>query len=68
VSDRHAEEMLTVEETDSWFEYLESCRLARGKIEYTQRYEQIEPWAWARLQQRLRAVRTRRARLKKPAA
>ena len=31
------------------------------------RYAEIEPWAWARLAQRLRAIRARRAKLR-PAA
>jgi hypothetical protein len=32
------------------------------------RYAELEPWAWARLSQRLRAVRARRARLRPAAA
>jgi hypothetical protein len=56
---REAEELLLIEEADAWFEYLESVR---GQSEI--RYLEIEPWAWARLTQRLRAVRTRRAKLK----
>ena len=32
------------------------------------RYQELEPWAWARLTQRLRAVRARRARLRPAAA
>ena len=57
-----AEELLQSEEADAWFEYLESTR---GQNET--RSEELEPWAWARLSQRLRAVRARRARLR-PAA
>ena len=38
-----------IEEADAWFEYL---RPTRGQAEL--RYGQIEPWAWARLSQRLR--------------
>jgi hypothetical protein len=56
---REAEELLLIEEADAWFEYLESVR---GQSEI--RYLEIEPWAWARLTQRLRAVTTRRAKLK----
>jgi hypothetical protein len=56
---REAEELLLIEEADAWFEYLESVR---GQSEI--RYQEVEPWAWARLTQRLRAVRTRRAKLK----
>ena len=57
-----AQELLLIEEADAWFEYLEAIR------EQTEiRYKEVEPWAWARLSQRLRAIRTRRAKLK-PAA
>jgi hypothetical protein len=58
-----AEELLQLEEADAWFEYLESTR---GQNET--RYAEVEPWAWARLSQRLRAVRARRARLRPAAA
>jgi hypothetical protein len=57
-----AEELLLIEEADAWFEYLEATR---GQTE--PRYREVEPWAWARLSQRLRAVRTKRAKLR-PAA
>ena len=60
---RHAEELLMIEEADSWFEYLEATR---GQLEL--RYREIEPWAWARLRQRLRGVKTRRAKLRPAAA
>ena len=53
-----AEELLLIEEADAWFEYLEATR---GQTEI--RYGEVEPWAWARLRQRLRAIRTRRAKL-----
>ena len=58
-----AEELLQLEEADAWFEYLESTR---GQTET--RYGELEPWAWARLSQRLRAVRARRSRLRPAAA
>jgi len=58
-----AEELLQIEEADAWFEYLEATR---GQTET--RYAEVEPWAWARLCQRLRAVRARRARLRPAAA
>jgi hypothetical protein len=58
-----AEELLQIEEADAWFEYLESTR---GQSE--SRYHEVESWAWARLSQRLRAVRGRRSRLKPAAA
>jgi hypothetical protein len=59
----HAEELLMIEEADAWFEYLEATR---GQSE--RRYAEVEPWAFARLSQRLRAVRARRARLRPAAA
>jgi hypothetical protein len=58
-----AEELLQLEEADAWFEYLESTR---GQTQM--RYAELEPWAWARLSQRLRGVRARRARLRPAAA
>ena len=58
-----AEELLQIEEADAWFEYLESTR---GQSET--RYQELEPWAWARLSQRLRAIRTKRQKLKPAAA
>ncbi len=58
-----AEELLHLEEADAWFEYHESTR---GQLET--RYSELEPWAWARLSQRLRGVRARRARLRPAAA
>jgi hypothetical protein len=58
-----AEELLQIEEADAWFEYLEATR-GQG----VNRYAEVEPWAWARLNQRLRAVRARRARLRPAAA
>jgi hypothetical protein len=58
-----AEELLMIEEADAWFEYLEATH---GQQE--PRYKEIEPWAWARLTQRLRAIKARRARLRPAAA
>ena len=55
---REAEELLLIEEADAWFEYLEATR---GQTE--PRYREVEPWAWARLSQRLRAIGARRAKL-----
>jgi hypothetical protein len=55
---QEALELLLIEEADACFEYLESTR---GQSET--RYGEVEPWAWARLAQRLRAIRARRARL-----
>ena len=59
---REAHELLLIEEADAWFEYLAATR---GQTAV--RYKEVEPWAWARLSQRLRAVRTKRAKLR-PAA
>jgi hypothetical protein len=59
---REAHELLLIEEADAWFEYLEATR---GQS--VPRYKEVEPWAWARLSQRLRAIKTRRAKLR-PAA
>jgi hypothetical protein len=58
-----AMELLQIEEADAWFEYLEATR---GQSE--KRYAEVEPWAWARLTQRLRAVGARRERLRPAAA
>ena len=58
-----AEELLQIEEADAWFEYLEATR-----NQTVLRYREVEPWAWARLNQRLRAVRARRAKLRPAAA
>lgn len=52
-------ELLLIEEADAWFEYLEATS---GQSDL--RYAEVEPWAWARLSQRLRAVRARRAKLR----
>jgi hypothetical protein len=51
-------ELLLIEEADAWFEYLEATRGQSAT-----RYGELEPWAWARLSQRLRAIRARRSRL-----
>ena len=56
-------ELLLIEEADAWFEYLEATR-----GETALRYAEIEPWAWARLRQRLRTIRHRRARLRAASA
>ena len=60
---QEAEELLQIEEADAWFEYLEATRNATNV-----RYREVEPWAWARLNQRLKALRTRRAKLRPAAA
>lgn len=55
---REAHELLLIEEADAWFEYADATK---GQL--AARYAEIEPWAWARLQNRLRAIGARRARL-----
>jgi hypothetical protein len=52
-------ELLAIEEADAWFEYLAATR---GQTAV--RYSEVEPWAWARLSQRLRVIRTRRTKLR----
>ena len=56
---REAYELLLIEEADAWFEYLEATRAQSAT-----RYVEVEPWAWARLSQRLRAIRARRSKLR----
>ena len=60
---RDAYELLLIEEADEWFEYLDATR---GQTET--RYPEVEPCAWARLRQRLRAIRTKRTKLRPAAA
>ena len=60
---REAEELLLIEEADAWFEYLEVTR-----AQSVARYREVEPWAWARLQQRMRAIKARKAKLRPAAA
>jgi hypothetical protein len=62
-SKREAHEVLLIEEADAWFEYLAATR-SQSAV----RYQELEPWAWARLSQRLRAIRTKRAKLRPAAA
>lgn len=54
-----ADELLAIETCDAWFEYLEATR---GQL--PGRYDEIEPWAWRRLQSRLTATEARRGVLK----
>jgi hypothetical protein len=63
VDENEAYELLMIEEADAWFEYLEATRGQSAS-----RYQEVEPWAWSRLTQRLRAIRARRARLRPAAA
>ncbi len=59
-----ADEALAIEEADAWFEYLEAIRSHSAN----ERYDEVEPWAWARLSQRLRIVEVERGRLRPAAA
>jgi hypothetical protein len=52
------DEALAIEEADAWFEYLEVTRAQA----VSGRYTEVEPWAWARLSQRLKVVERKRAR------
>lgn len=56
------DELLDVERTDAWQRYLDAIR-GQSSV----RYEEVEPWAWSRLQQRLRAIAARERVLKTPA-
>ena len=58
------EEALLIEEADAWFEYLEATQAESE----TGRYDEVEPWAWARLNQRLRLVERKRTGLRPAAA
>jgi hypothetical protein len=58
------QEALLIEEADAWFEYLEATQAEVA----TGRYDEVEPWAWARLNQRLRAVERKREGLRPAAA
>jgi hypothetical protein len=53
-----ARELLDIERADAWYQYLEATR-GHGPP----RYLEIEPWAWARLQQRVKAIRARERKL-----
>lgn len=54
-----ARRLLDVEESRAWRDYLLDA--TRDLAEF--RYEEIEPWAWARLQRALVQIGGRRARL-----
>jgi hypothetical protein len=55
-------ELLTVEECDAWYEYLASTQ-----EQHDQRYDEVEPWAWNKLQTKVRAIDVRRRHLGAPA-
>jgi hypothetical protein len=63
--DEHdSREELAIEEADAWFEYLEATQAEIA----TGRYDEVEPWAWARLKQRLRTVERKRSKVRPAAA
>jgi hypothetical protein len=47
--DRSAAKRTETETIAAWRQYLKTCRRAAS-------YESVEPYAWARLQERLRAI------------
>lgn len=53
-----AAELLRLERADAWFEYLEATKEKTGPS-----YAEVEPWAYARLTQRLRAIKARTKKL-----
>jgi hypothetical protein len=57
--ERTPQELLAQAEEEAWREYLEATRGQAGS-----RYAEVESWAWARLEQRLRAIGARRAKLR----
>jgi len=62
-AETHAKALLRSEELSAWHEYLTATR-----HQPEARYDEVEPWAWARLRARLRAVTARRHRLARTAA
>ena len=50
---------VATDEAAVWGEYLDSCRQAVTDGSHI-RYDEVEPWAWNRLQAKLRAIRARR--------
>ena len=61
---RGVDDALLIEEADAWFEYLEAVRTHAT----SGRYDEVEPWAWVRLSQRLERVAAERSRLNRAAA
>lgn len=54
------DELLAVEIRDAWWQYLSATQGQLGP-----RYSEIEPWAWNRLQAKLRTIEARRRTLKR---
>lgn len=57
-----AQARLATEEAQAWSEYLEATQSVDGD------YTEVEPWAWARLRQRLQSIDARRGRIAGDAA
>lgn len=55
VANPRAGDVLDAEAREAWREYL---TITQGTLE--PRYSELEPWAWRRLQTKLRAIATRR--------
>lgn len=56
---KNAKEALQLEVSEAWSEYLESTKHRDSNFGY----EELEMWAWHRLQGRLRAIQQRSKRL-----
>jgi hypothetical protein len=56
------------ESEDSGFTERARAQIRDGALYRPPRYREVEPWAWARLMQRMRAIKTRRAKLRPAAA
>jgi hypothetical protein len=54
------EQRLNMDEAMAWAEYTEATKDKHGKS-----YEDLEPYAWARLQTSLRRIKDRRRKLQK---
>jgi hypothetical protein len=59
----NADEVLRLAKADAWLEYLTETRELEGRA-----YAEAEPWAWARLTQRLKGIQERHVRHAKPVA
>lgn len=56
------EEILGREVADAWAEYLQATR-----NQVAPRYYEVEPWAWHRLEARLKTIGARAKALRRPA-
>jgi hypothetical protein len=65
ITARDEHERLQLEEADAWLEYLHAIRETKTS---GAEYSDVEPWAWAQLQAKRRAIGTRRRKLERQAA